>query len=370
MADTQAKPAPTANDRYRSEVEDTISRLGAAAIGAAKAITTDIPGMIGDAYDMVTGNPGAPNRSNQMFEAITGIKPSGSPAEIVGSLMNPENAVKAMIVGAVTKANKATKAIDNYAVSRYDSNKLSGYTPDENFLDTGVYAGKERGLRSFISDAPAKLKSEPLVPLTEGIAIRESKLEDVLDHPELYSLYPDLKDIKVKPVTGKQNTAYMDFASNTIGIAPGSSAEQLRTTILHEVQHGIQRREGWQSGQNYDILRDPKLLLAEKSLKEKFPEVKNSKDEALRKAYNRYVGKVNQDKDFAFNKYSNTPGEQEARFTQYSADKSRAELEMDIASLLKRGRTPTSSDVKDLGSGVKLTDAEVRALIATGKISK
>jgi hypothetical protein len=84
------------------------------------------------------------------------------------------------------------------------------------------------------------------------------KLGDLLDHPELYKNYPDLKDLyitgKIEPsmLKGHGEGGYMHSARGMN--AEAGTHEELRDTILHEVQHAIQAREGFNTGANTDAI--------------------------------------------------------------------------------------------------------------------
>ena len=85
-----------------------------------------------------------------------------------------------------------------------------------------------------------------------GVRVPAAKLEDILDHPELYKVYPELKDITVaKSLFGLEKTnpeavAVFSRSKNTIGLSSKlSGIEDTRSALLHEVQHWIQNREGW-----------------------------------------------------------------------------------------------------------------------------
>lgn len=89
------------------------------------------------------------------------------------------------------------------------------------------------------------------------------QLDDVLTHPELFENYPELKNIRIEDVEGG-TTPEGFYASNKslIGarspnnLAPadskfdGDTVRDARSTVLHEVQHAIQDREGWDPGFN------------------------------------------------------------------------------------------------------------------------
>lgn len=75
-------------------------------------------------------------------------------------------------------------------------------------------------------------------------------LSEVFDHPELYKQYPWLADTKVR-FYSQQNDVH-GFATKTgdIGVNTRNvkSSKQLLSTILHEVQHLIQAKEGFAQG--------------------------------------------------------------------------------------------------------------------------
>lgn len=80
-------------------------------------------------------------------------------------------------------------------------------------------------------------------------------LEDILEHDELYNQYPELKNAPVindveyfdkHPST----SGYFDPSSGVIAINPKlvTSSEELKNTLIHEIQHLVQHLEGFESG--------------------------------------------------------------------------------------------------------------------------
>lgn len=75
---------------------------------------------------------------------------------------------------------------------------------------------------------------------------------DILKHDYLYKGYPDLKDIKIKPVgpfdrsmgaySAKENTIYLGL----------NTKEDLLSVLMHELQHAVQHREGFARGGSMD----------------------------------------------------------------------------------------------------------------------
>ena len=75
------------------------------------------------------------------------------------------------------------------------------------------------------------------------------RLSDILDNPALYEAYPDLADMKVefKPLDKNRN-GYYD--GKGIVINSGKGQAQNASTLIHEIQHAIQHREGFAQGGN------------------------------------------------------------------------------------------------------------------------
>lgn len=129
------------------------------------------------------------------------------------------------------------------------------------FSETGVYIGPLDGkARSVIDDSKSVINPDAIVPSPKGGNVTEMKpgpngngfnLEDVLGHPELYDIYPELKDVAVisKPdMKVGTATTYNSPAGSRIEMGPQGSVEQFQTTLLHETQHVIQHLEGFSSG--------------------------------------------------------------------------------------------------------------------------
>ena len=76
-------------------------------------------------------------------------------------------------------------------------------------------------------------------------------MSNVLKHSKLYEAYPEIKDIPVSYFSGnRKEYGYFDPSTGTIGINKNISKDNQIDTILHEIQHYIQNREGWSGGAN------------------------------------------------------------------------------------------------------------------------
>jgi hypothetical protein len=87
-------------------------------------------------------------------------------------------------------------------------------------------------------------------------------VKDVLDHPELLKAYPELGDIKIQVGSGHggQRGSY-NQGQNTITLAAYLDSDQSRSTMLHELTHAIQGKEGFNRGGNPDMFTHQNLAL-------------------------------------------------------------------------------------------------------------
>jgi len=124
---------------------------------------------------------------------------------------------------------------------------------------TGWFKGVDGKWRFEISDADAKLRTEPSDPDTYADLFDEAAsrsngvpLGKVLDHPALFAAYPALQAVRVRVNENAKADGTYSAADNTIEIRdPYSYAGGLDTALsvlLHEIQHGIQNIEGFAKG--------------------------------------------------------------------------------------------------------------------------
>ena len=78
----------------------------------------------------------------------------------------------------------------------------------------------------------------------------ETRLGDIFDHPELYKKYPNFRNLPVQfydnPLSDNLGTASDGYVG--INLANQKDVKSIRSTILHEIQHVIQRREDFVRG--------------------------------------------------------------------------------------------------------------------------
>ena len=103
--------------------------------------------------------------------------------------------------------------------------------------------------------------AEKIVKVNEKLAFKPTNvswLKDVVDHPELFERYPFLKDVSVVWDRNVEGVAEYSPGTRSMRINPArinfsSNKKLLGESILHEVQHAIQGKEGWKgAGTNLD----------------------------------------------------------------------------------------------------------------------
>jgi hypothetical protein len=96
----------------------------------------------------------------------------------------------------------------------------------------------DRMVRKEIPDVGMKLKMRGSDWADEFGRVKTKFVSDAIDHPELFSQYPDLKNLKV--TKGNQNV----YSGDKITLTDPSN----RSVWAHELQHPIQEKEGWARG--------------------------------------------------------------------------------------------------------------------------
>lgn len=129
-------------------------------------------------------------------------------------------------------------------------------SPFKKWQNTGTLLGPEGFLRQEIPDIHAELDTDTLKKLVRlnqaKIPEVQTTMENVLYHPELYRAYPDMRNTKLVITPGNGGASYLR-ADDRVTLNPVrySDIEQGNVKLshlLHELQHGVQRREGFAPG--------------------------------------------------------------------------------------------------------------------------
>ena len=223
---------------------------------------------------------------------------------------------------AADKAEERTARMDNLSVAR----KMEEEKKDAKAIKvaTGWERGADGKWRYEMPDAMIKdtmdVGGGHIVKRYEDDMLwNGGKLSDVIDAPELFKAYPNLKDVRIEtdaimndmPSNGEYNAK-----TNTITIH-ADELKYMNSILNHEIQHAIQYIEGFDRGGSPRLVRgEIKKRLAEvtKQIRQLRAEGKEDEAKAIveknRGLYNTY--QANDD----YNSYKSLAGEVEARNVQ------------------------------------------------------
>ena len=129
-----------------------------------------------------------------------------------------------------------------------------GNTPEDVWKATGTAKGLENAFRQEISDESALLKGtgnfgEIYEKRKIAHGVTTPTIEEVMRHPQLFEAYPELKGVQVQllPKTSRNNASYSPV-EGIIRVNPDLPSDKATSSILHELQHGVQEIEGWNKG--------------------------------------------------------------------------------------------------------------------------
>lgn len=166
-----------------------------------------------------------------------------------------------------------------------------GKTPEEIYKETGWFKGEDNKWRFEIPDDVNKINYENVKKRGK------STLEKVYDNPALFEAYPFLKKIRVVAAEYDNDDYHGQTYGRTIEISKKDLEEdenEALYTLVHEIQHLIQDREGFARGGTAEAARE---ILGDRLKKDK--KLSKLTDDEL---------------------YENLAGEQEARYTEDRAD--------------------------------------------------
>lgn len=197
--------------------------------GAAGVIEGGLRGLLG--LDPVEGLGGRGMEAYRNMQAL-----SNSPTPLAAGIF----------------IGKGAKTFNNAAAKLFEQLEKKGVAAERAWKETGTFRGVDGKLRQEIDDRSAFF---PGVGLPNG---REyNTLGQTIFHPQQRKAYPDLSNALTQTRVGKDRVGSYEAASpetaTTYGreeeiIAQGQNRPEIRSTLLHEMQHAIQEREGFATG--------------------------------------------------------------------------------------------------------------------------
>ena len=244
----------------------------------------------------------------------------GMPAQLLGDLS--QGSRRQIFIG--QKSKSWNKGAEELALKM----EKAGNTPEDIWMATGTFRGPEGKLRQEISDTGAKLTLGQGKPDAYG-AIEAKTFEGALEHPRLQQAYPELNEVKFQHWP-KEEYQGATFDPNDNVITMGQKAmEPERGVALHELQHAIQRKEGfakggspstvlndWYAGINSELSSLSKQMDALPEFERKFNKAKQAQYDVLRTKYDDLMNQKLYEPPDADEAYRRLAGEAEARAVQ------------------------------------------------------
>jgi broad specificity phosphatase PhoE len=192
-----------------------------------------------------------------LSEAIYGEERSG----LAKALSSPEaNAALGMFGGKFSpEALLSAKIMEN-----------KGFSPSTIKEMTGLERGAEGMWRKEFSDAKARLKPDNLIQTSKGFKI--GQLGDILEHKEFFNAYPEARKVMVniredlRNSAGRRVNAQYSPEHNLIALDSSLSPQEMKSSLMHEVQHWVQRKEGFALSAPKDFPLDFKEQFVNKAI--------------------------------------------------------------------------------------------------------
>ncbi len=141
------------------------------------------------------------------------------------------------------KQEPATYMTIEQGLNRAKQMQRAGINNEDIRQDTGWFQDKNGDWKFEISDKGMSIK--------DNIKKNSSnKLGNILNHNTLFTMYPELSEIKVEFKESKGISGNYNRNSNTITLSNNliGNNEKLEKSIIHEIQHVIQTKEGFETG--------------------------------------------------------------------------------------------------------------------------
>jgi hypothetical protein len=283
--DDQTRLEGSFNAVQQSET-DTLRRMKYAQDTEIPANAASTQGQRG-AWDMLTGETGEryqtwPEKAlRSLVDAFKlpgdvyqgEIDPSSPEAsnratELAGALIfGPAPIARKVVDGTLgVFAGVSSKGVNKNDLAMAQVMERQGRDPEQIWYKTNFFKGIDGRWRYEIPDHEMKLTDIATWKM-------ENKLSDVVDHPQLFKAYPNLKNLDV--ILDMNLKATASVRGDTIRVNPTKIADEdiLKRVLIHELQHKVQSAEKFEwTGSNPNwAYENPYFALVEKHQKTKSP---------------------------------------------------------------------------------------------------
>jgi hypothetical protein len=267
--DTKSAPPSASQSPAGNAIWQAVKRTpGLIAGGAVDAANLALGLLAGKGFDGLSAKPvGGGEWINEQFGMSASKDALQAGTEAALSMLSPGGMAKAMIVPAfaIKKLGDVRTAEKILAASR-----PTKAAQDQAWSAVGIYKDPtDKQLKTVIPDTGASIRADALAAgdITKsptswpnlpydawyGAPPRGSnvKVGDILEHPELFSKQPYLADIKLNEgLFMLPGNASFNPNTNTILMGPSAGQTDFVSTLLHELQHGVQTNYGFTPGGN------------------------------------------------------------------------------------------------------------------------
>lgn len=160
-----------------------------------------------------------------------------------------------------------SKAFDKAMAFTATKLEKKGVSPQEIWKETGTVRGPDGMWRQEISDKLTTLKGQPYKDvimgaydrgvLKTGDQLYKTTVDDVFFHHGLKEAYPEVMNIETQMMrkgSDAKGSLSTGGKNQVLQVREDLLAEPARSTMLHELQHAIQEKEGFGVGGNTDTM--------------------------------------------------------------------------------------------------------------------
>lgn len=276
------------------DVWDNMNYLDRAALVTAPVpVVGDVTGLIADAYMYAT----KPEERTALNYSLTGAGLAGGLPASVTSAIGSSPAVLGIFGAANPELRKRYEDILNAPLTK-EQEQLISEKPSaiadimeekakEAYQETGVFKQSDIGMdqipRIEFDDSKAELLDVDPVYLLKFKPEEPVSVGDILKYDDLFEAYPEARNIKIVPHKMKGDESYggaftRPTKSNPrggISLNPNMTPDQIRSVLLHELQHYVQFADYLHRGANQREFLPAGINQVEKVLQAKTKKLSN-----------------------------------------------------------------------------------------------
>ena len=251
------------------EVWDNMNYLDRAALVTAPVpVVGDVTGLLADAYMYAT----KPEERTALNYSLTGAGILGGLPASVTSAIGSSPALLGIFGAANPELRKRYEDILNAPLTKEQENVIAENPSaiadimeekaKEAYQETGVFKQSDIGMdqipRIEFDDSKAELLDAGVIDKLQNVSSSQLTVGDILKYDDLFEAYPEARNIQIVPHKTKGDESYGgSFAQPTksnprggISINPRMNPDQVRSVILHELQHYVQFADYLHRGAN------------------------------------------------------------------------------------------------------------------------